>query len=193
MMSGYDGWRSPSSRGKVIKREPGMSSAWRGCACIALTQQCWWRAQRNLYCPKKRLSKTRKRYNARPGSATCLPSRQQRLDARLEVGQNPGDGAGRVNDLKAVISRHMPELFEDEVLIDNEALIKVWPQAHIHARFPIIEAASAQDTPNQRVQINIEIKDGIGLQSQPIDLLNPIALRAADNGPRHQRIDIAVG
>lgn len=56
----------------------------------------------------------------------------------------------------------------------DEAFKEVGAQAHIHARFPVVEAAALEDARNQVVQANLQIKYRVRFEDEAVDRANPL-------------------
>ena len=62
----------------------------------------------------------------------------------------------------------------------------------IHPRLPIIEPRALDDPRDQVIDLNPQVKDRIGLQSEAVDILDPLRVGAAHDGPGHEGIDVPI-
>src|SRR5207249_3011387 len=88
---------------------------------------------------------------------------------------------------------HGVKLLKQARLIIHKALKEVFTQAHIHARFPVIEAAALQYTRYEVLDTYAQVEDSIRFQRQPINGANPTGIGTTYNGTSHEGINIAVG
>src|SRR6266516_84496 len=123
----------------------------------------------------------------------CLPLRQERQDSLLQLLINTLDRLARVDYLEAVFFGHGVKLLKQARLIINKAIKEVFTEAHIHARFPVIEAAALQYTRYEVLDTYAQVEDSIRFQRQPINGANPTGIGTTYNGTSHEGINIAVG
>ena len=64
----------------------------------------------------------------------------------------------------------------------------------VHAGFPIIQnRVLAQISFDENFGTDLEIKHSVRNKRDAVNVSNPRGIHAAHNGPRHERVDIAVG
>jgi hypothetical protein len=93
---------------------------------------------------------------------TYLPLWQQWHHFLLELFGNLLDGAAGIEYLEAVFLRHIVELLEQAGLVVDEAIEQVFAEVHVHAGFPVVEAAALQDTWYQIIYADAQVENSVG-------------------------------
>src|SRR5215469_1762981 len=95
-------------------------------------------------------------------------------------------GHAGIEHLETIFPRHCLVLLEQQRLVMEEAFKEVRPQAHIHARLPVIKAPTLQHTWYQVIDPYLQVKDSIRLQRQAINGANPPGVSSSYYSTRYQ-------
>src|SRR5689334_23303136 len=101
----------------------------------------------------------------------------------LQIAEDQIRSAGRVYGDKIVFLGHRIQSADDAGLIAHEAVEHIATEANIHAAFPKIECAAAQDhTRDQIFDLRPQIVSGVRYQPESKHLLDPTPVLAARYG-----------
>ena len=84
-------------------------------------------------------------------------------------------------------------MLDEHALVLFKAVVKVRAQPHIHAGLPVVHALGLDDPQRQRVHIDAQIAYQIGHDGKAEDVVEPLAVAAADDVSGKGGVNVPVG